>query len=171
MLWWNLVLWSPEAAFEAVDGLFMTSGADVAGGCAAVLASRKELVLLGDPQPLERPKKEAIRMAEKSALEHLLNGRKTIPANIWDFCCRKRGDCNPKVWPIHLEFFYDAKLLSASDFVEQVLEVTSGLNGAGLWIVPVEHEGNRNYERRRMEVVARIVEGLLKPEVTLVSER
>jgi uncharacterized protein len=39
------------------------------------------------------------------------------------------------------------------------------LSGAGLWFVPVEHEGSRNSSTEEVEVVARIVEGLLKPEV------
>jgi len=46
-----------------------------------------------------------------------------------------------------------------------VLEGHKWLDGAGLWIVPVEHEGNRNSSAEEAEVVARIVEGLLKPEV------
>jgi len=46
-----------------------------------------------------------------------------------------------------------------------VLEGHAWLNGAGLWIVPVAHEGSRNSSAEEVEVVARIVEGLLKPEV------
>ncbi len=47
----------------------------------------------------------------------------------------------------------------------RVLAGHEWLNGAGLWIVPVEHEGNRNSSAEEVEVVARIVEGLLKPGV------
>jgi uncharacterized protein len=46
-----------------------------------------------------------------------------------------------------------------------VLEGHDWLKGAGLWFVPVEHEGSRNSSAEEVEVVARIVEGLLKPNV------
>ena len=34
-----------------------------------------------------------------------------------------------------------------------------------MWFVPVEHEGNRNACAEEVEIVARIVKGLLRPEV------
>jgi uncharacterized protein len=39
------------------------------------------------------------------------------------------------------------------------------LDGAGLWFVQVEHEGNRNSCPEEVEVVVRVVEGLLQPQV------
>ena len=39
------------------------------------------------------------------------------------------------------------------------------LKGAGLWFVPVEHDGNGNSSAEEVEVVARIVEGLLKRKI------
>ena len=45
------------------------------------------------------------------------------------------------------------------------MEGHAWLSGAGLWFVPVKHEGNRNSCAEEVEIVARIVEGLLKPEV------
>jgi superfamily I DNA and/or RNA helicase len=47
----------------------------------------------------------------------------------------------------------------------RVLQGHPWLNGAGLWFVPVEHEGNRNSSAEEVEIVARIVKGLLKPGV------
>jgi len=123
-------------------------------------------VLLGDPQQLERPTKGSHPDgAEKSALEHLLNGRKTIPADL-GFLLPETWRLHPKVCRYTSEFFYDAKLLSHPISLSRVLEGHKWLDGAGLWIVPVEHEGNRNSSAEEVEVVARIVEGLLKPEVT-----
>src|SRR5439155_24343363 len=51
-------LWSPEAAFEAVDVLFIDEAGQM--GLADVLAvsqAANSLVLIGDPQQLERPLK------------------------------------------------------------------------------------------------------------------
>jgi len=50
---------------------------------------QQELVLLGDPQQLERPMKgKHPEGAERSALEHLLNERKTIPEDMGFFLQR-----------------------------------------------------------------------------------
>jgi len=46
-----------------------------------------------------------------------------------------------------------------------VLEGHRWLGAAGLWFVPIDHEGNRNSCPEEVEVVMRIVESLLKPEV------
>src|SRR5205823_5425068 len=61
--------------------------------------------------------------------------------------------------------FYEGKLTSHETTQARVLEGHPWLNGAGLWFVPVEHEGNRNSCADEVEIVARIVDGLLKPEV------
>jgi uncharacterized protein len=159
-------LWSPEAAFEAVDVLFIDEAGQMSlADVLAVSQAGKKLVLLGDPQQLERPTKGSHPDgAEKSALEHLLNGRKTIPADL-GFLLPETWRLHPKVCQYTSEFFYDSKLGSRPISLSRVLEGHKWLNGAGLWIVPVEHEGNRNSSAEEVEVVARIVEGLLKPDV------
>ncbi|HEY6270333.1 MAG TPA: TM0106 family RecB-like putative nuclease [Candidatus Acidoferrum sp.] len=159
-------LWSPEKAFESVDVLFIDEAGQMSlADVLAVSQAAKKLVLLGDPQQLERPTKGSHPDgAEKSALEHLLNGRKTIPADL-GFLLPETWRLHPKVCQYTSEFFYDAKLRSHPISQSRVLEGHKWLDGAGLWIVPVEHEGNRNSSAEEVEVVARIVEGLLKPEV------
>jgi len=159
-------LWSPEAAFEAVDVLFIDEAGQMSlADVLAVSQAGKKLVLLGDPQQLERPTKGSHpEGAEKSALEHLLNGRKTIPADL-GFLLPETWRLHPKVCQYTSEFFYDAKLSSHPISQSRVLAGHKWLDGAGLWIVPVEHDGNRNSSAEEVEVVARIVEGLLKPEV------
>jgi len=74
------LLWWPEPAFEAVDVLFIDEAGQMSlADVLAVSQSARKLVLLGDPQQLEGPLKGSHpNGAEKSALEHLLNGRKTI---------------------------------------------------------------------------------------------
>jgi uncharacterized protein len=44
----------------------------------------------------------------------------------------------------------------------RILEGHAWLTGPGLWFVPVEHQANRNSSPEEVEVVARIVDGLLK---------
>ncbi len=159
-------LWSPEKAFESVDVLFIDEAGQMSlADVLAVSQAGKKLVLLGDPQQLERPTKGSHPDgAEKSALEHLLDGQKTIPADL-GFLLPQTWRLHPKVCKYTAEFFYDDKLRSHPISRSRVLEGHEWLDGAGLWFVAVEHEGSRNSCAEEVEVVARIVEGLLKPEV------
>ena len=159
-------LWSPEAAFEAVDVLFIDEAGQMSlADVLAVSQSANKLVLLGDPQQLDRPLQGSHPDgAEKSALEHLLNDRKTISEDM--------GFLLPESWRLHPDIckftssvFYEDKLSSHSVTHSRVLEGHPWLTGAGLWFVPVEHEGNRNSSAEEVEVVARIVDGLLMPGV------
>ncbi len=159
-------LWSPEKASEVVDVLFIDEAGQMSlADVLAVSQAAKKLVLLGDPQQLERPTKGSHPDgAEKSALEHLLNGRKTIAADM--------GFLLPETWRLHPEIcrftsacFYDEKLGSHAMARSRVIEGHAWIAGAGLWFVPAEHEGNRNSSADEVELVARIVEGLLRPGV------
>ena len=159
-------LWAPEEAFEAVDVLFIDEAGQMSlSDVLSVSQSAKKLVLLGDPQQLDRPIKGSHPDgAEKSALEHLLNGRKTIPEDM-GFLLPQSWRLHPEVCKFTSSVFYEDKLSSHSVTRSRVLEGHPWLKGAGLWFVPVQHEGNRNSSPEEVEVVARIVEGLLKPGV------
>jgi uncharacterized protein len=158
-------LWSPEKAFESVDVLFIDEAGQMSlADVLAVSQAAKKLVLLGDPQQLERPTKGSHPDgADKSALEHLLNGRKTIEADM-GFLLPETWRLHPKVCRYTSDFFYDERLSSHPISQSRVIEGHAWLNGAGLWLVPIEHAGNRNSSAEEVEAVARIVEGLLKPE-------
>jgi len=159
-------LWAPEKAFECVDVLFIDEAGQMSlADVLAVSQAAKKMVLLGDPQQLERPMKGSHpEGAECSALEHLLNGKKTIQENLGFFL--------PESWRLHSEvcrftsqLFYEDKLGSHELARTRVLEGHPWVKGAGLWFVPVEHEGNRNSSAEETELVAKIVDGLLKPGV------
>jgi uncharacterized protein len=114
---------------------------------------------------LERPVKGSHPDgAEKSALEHLLNGRKTISED--------QGLLLPQTWRLHPELckftssvFYEGKLSSHPIARSRALEGHAWLTTPGLWFVSVDHEGNRNSCPEEVAAVAKIVEDLLKPEV------
>ncbi len=159
-------LWAGEPAFECVDVMFIDeagqmSVADVLG----VSQAARRLVLLGDPQQLERPLKGSHPDgAEKSALEHLLGPHKTIPPDM--------GFLLPETWRLHPEIckftstvFYEGKLGSHPTARARVVDGHPWLDGAGLWFMPVEHAGNRNSSAEEVEVIAGIVGSLLKPGV------
>jgi predicted RecB family nuclease len=159
-------LWTRPEYLEGVDVLFIDEAGQMSlADVVAVSQATKNLVLIGDPQQLERPLKGSHPPgAEKSALQHLLGERKTIPETM--------GLLLPETWRMHpricgftSELFYDGRL-GARDFTRnRVLEGHPWLSGAGLWFVRVAHEGNRNSSPEEVDVVAKIVESLCKPGV------
>jgi len=159
-------LWSPEGAFESVDVLFIDEAGQMGlADVVAVSAAGKSLVLIGDPQQLERPLKGSHPAgAEKSALEHLTGGRKTISEEL-GFLLPRTWRLHPSICEFTSELFYEGRLQSEVLTHSRVIEGHPWLSGAGLWFVPVKHEGNRNSCSEEVDVVARIVEGLLKPDV------
>src|SRR2546430_10190768 len=116
-------LWSPEAAFEAVDVLFIDEAGQM--GLADVLAvsqAANSLVLIGDPQQLERPLKGSHPDgAEKSALEHLLGDHKTIPPDM-GFLLPRTWRLHPKICDFTSELFYEGRLQSEVLTHSRVLE-------------------------------------------------
>jgi predicted RecB family nuclease len=159
-------LWSREQAFETVDVLFIDEAGQMSlADVLAVSQAAKRLALLGDPQQLDQPVKGSHPAgAEKSALEHLLDGRKTIPDNM-GFLLPLSWRLHPEICKFTSEVFYEDKLSSHPIARSRVLQGHAWLTGAGLWSVPVEHNGNRNSCAEEVEIVARIVAGLLTPEV------
>jgi uncharacterized protein len=159
-------LWAPAQSFEAVDLLFIDEAGQMAlADVIAVAHAAKNLVLIGDPQQLERPLKGSHPPgAEKSALEHLLGEHRTIPETM--------GLLLPETWRMHpricdftSELFYEGRLGARGFTRNRVLQGHPWLDGAGLWFVPVRHEGNRNSSPEEVAVIARIVDSLLRHEV------
>jgi predicted RecB family nuclease len=159
-------LWSRGEMTDAVDVLFIDEAGQMAlADVISVAHAAKSLVLIGDPQQLERPLKGSHpEGAEKSALEHLLGEHKTILPEV--------GLLLPETWRLHPEIcrftsevFYEGRLKSRDALKGYVIRGHEWVEGAGLWYVPVEHEGKRNSSEEEVEAIAKIVDGLLRPEV------
>ena len=122
-------------------------------------------VLVGDPQQLQRPLKGSHpEGAERSALEHLIGDRKTILPEMGMLLPQTRR-MHPDVCRFTSEVFYEDKLKSHPVTRPFVLEGHTRFKKPGLYFVPASHEGNQNSSLEEVEIVARIVESLLKPEV------
>ncbi len=159
-------MWSCEAAFESVDVLFVDEAGQMSlADTLAVSQAATNLVLLGDPQQLDRPMQGAHPDgAEKSALGHLLGPGKTIAKDMGLFL--------PETWRLHpnicsftSELFYEGKLSSQPLARNRYLTGHPWLDGAGLWLVTVGHEGNRNSSPEEVAEIERIVASLLQPQV------
>ncbi len=159
-------LWTRGEFFQSVDVLFIDEAGQMSlANVVAVSQAAKSLVLLGDPQQLDQPLKGSHpEGAEKSALEHLLGGDKTILPHRGLFL-KKTWRLHPKISGFTSELFYENRLGSAAGLENQQISNHPRFSGAGLWFVPVSHQGNQNSAPEEVEAVAKITAGLLGPDV------
>ncbi|MBA2564807.1 MAG: TM0106 family RecB-like putative nuclease, partial [Gemmatimonadetes bacterium] len=169
-----------------LDTLFVDEAGQVSlANVAAVAGAARNLVLLGDPQQLAQPSKGSHPPgAELSALEHVLDGRATMPPGLGLFLETTRR-LHPKVCTFVSEVVYEGRL-TAEPFCgrQDLAEVAnvSGvgprdgseptgaisararaitLGGTGLRYLPVEHAGNRSVSTEEVEIVRAAAMSLL----------
>jgi predicted RecB family nuclease len=163
-------LWAQQDYFEAVDVLFVDEAGQMSlANVLAVAQATKNLVLLGDPQQLEQPLKGSHPDgADVSALEHLLDGAKTISAENGLFL-ESTWRLHPSLCGFTSEVFYDSRLSSHEGLEQQRIVGHPWLGQAGLWFVPVTHEGNQNSSPEEVEVVAKLVQDLTHASVRWID--
>ncbi len=155
-------LWARAEAQDSVDVLFVDEAGQISlANALAVSQAAKSLVLLGDPSQLEQPQQGSHPDgADLSAMEHILGAHQTIPA--------ERGIFLPETWRLApsisaftSEVFYEGRLRSREGLEKQMLVAALPFDGAGLWVVSVEHDGNQNSSPEEVDAVDRIVAKLL----------
>jgi predicted RecB family nuclease len=180
-------LWAHNDARETLDYLFVDEAGQMS--LAHVLAASratKNLILLGDPQQLEQPQKAAHpEGADVAALTHLLEGHSTMPDEKGIFLGTTRR-LHPRITQFTSEVFYENRLQSLPGLEKQVLHFKrlpetlhsspnqlehKNLSGAaskqdaervaGLYYIPVRHEGNQNRSTEEISVIEKIVEELI----------
>jgi predicted RecB family nuclease len=106
-------LWTRAEYFQAVDALFIDEAGQMAlADVVAVGQAARNLVLIGDPQQLERPVKGSHpEGAEKSALQHLIGEHKTIPPAL-GMLLPETWRMHPKICEFTSELFYEGRLKS-----------------------------------------------------------
>jgi uncharacterized protein len=158
-------VWSREEFFESLDYLFIDEAGQMAlGDVLAAAQAAKNLVLIGDPQQLERPLKASHpEGADISALEHILGEQKTMPPEKGLFL-EHTHRLHPQICKFTSEVFYENKLEPDQVATNTSLEGHPWLS-PGLWFVSVEHESNTNSSPREVDVVADIVDSLLQSQV------
>ncbi|HYL63026.1 MAG TPA: TM0106 family RecB-like putative nuclease [Candidatus Methylomirabilis sp.] len=159
-------MWARPEYAGAIHALFIDEAGQMAlADVVAAAHSAANLVLIGDPQQLQRPLKGCHpEGAEKSALQHLIGDRKTILPETGMLLPQTRR-MHPKVCRFTSEIFYERKLSSHPVTRPFVLAGHPLFPEPGLYFVPVFHEGNQNSSSEEVDVVARIVESLRKPAV------
>ncbi len=68
---------------------------------------------------------------------------------------------HPEICAFTSELFYDSRLRPIPNLDRQVLDGPTPFAGAGLWFVPVHHEGNQTSAPEEVERVVQLVDGLL----------
>jgi predicted RecB family nuclease len=165
-------LWSREDFSQTVDVLFIDEAGQMSlANVLAVSQAAKSVVLIGDPQQLEQPLRGSHpEGAEASALEHLLAGAKTITPDKGLFL-EKTWRLHPKICDFTSEVFYDGRLEPREGLSNQRIEGHPRLGNAGLWFVPVNHEGNQNASPEEVERIGAIVDELLQPGVNWIDDK
>lgn len=163
-------LWARADFADSVDVLVVDEAGQMA--LAQVLASSsaaRSLILLGDPQQLDQVVKGSHPDgAEVSALEHVLQGRKTIPEEHGLFLAETRR-LHPEIAEFTSEVFYEDRLRALPGLDRQRIQGPVPFEGAGLWFVPVEHEGNQTASPEEAEAIESIVRALTAPGVQWID--
>ena len=155
-------VWSREEFAGSLDALFIDEAGQMSlANALAVAPAAANIVLLGDPQQLEQPQQGSHpEGADASALERLLGGRQTIPPDRGIFL-RKTFRMHPDICAFTSELFYENRLTSKPDLVNQAVSKAGELDGAGLRLIPVAHEGNQSSSVEEAERVAALHSQLL----------
>ncbi|HEY3382636.1 MAG TPA: TM0106 family RecB-like putative nuclease [Vicinamibacterales bacterium] len=166
-------LWARPEFAKSVDVLFVDEAGQMSlANAVALTRATSALVLLGDPQQLDQPKKGSHPDGvDVSALEHILGGAQTMPedkgvflADTWRFG-----------WPIcrfTSEVFYEGKLRPTAEKNLERQRLSGGpIDGAGLFVLDVEHDGNRNGSDEEVRAVVALIERLLASDSTWIDDR
>lgn len=155
-------LWAREELFQSVDVLFVDEAGQMSlANVLAVAQAARNVVMLGDPQQLDQPLQGSHPAGtEVSALQHLLGERQTIPADRGLFLA-ETWRLHPSICTLTSELFYEGRLQSRPDLGQQALEGETSFAGAGLWFLPVEHEGNQNSSAEEVEAVVALHHALV----------
>jgi uncharacterized protein len=162
--------WSRPDAFETVDVLFVDEAAQMSlANVLAVSQAAKAVVLIGDPQQLDQPMKGTHpEGTDVSALNHILGGARTIPADKGLFLS-ETWRLHPSICDYTSELFYDGKLKSKRGLEKQRIKGFAPLTEPGLYFLGVPHSGNQNCAPEEAQAIASLVRGILESHATWVD--
>ena len=157
-------LWARPDLIGAIDVLVIDEAGQfsLANAVAVAPAASRGLVLLGDPQQLAQPTQaQHPHGAGVSALEHLLDGATTMPADRGVFL-GQTWRLPPPLAKVVSQLMYDDRLTAATGTELQRVNGPAPWDGAGLRWIPVPHSGNEATSREEADRVADILTELLE---------
>jgi uncharacterized protein len=154
-------LWAREEVAGAVDVMFVDEAGQLSlATVCAVSGAARSMVLLGDPNQLPQVTQGTHpEGAEASALEHLLDGAKTIAPDRGLFLSTTYR-LHPDVNAFISDAFYEGRLLPERDNAAQVLDGGTPVGGTGVRFVGLPHSGSGNRSRDEAEWVVAAIEAL-----------
>lgn len=156
-------LWARPDMQNLVDVLVIDEAGQFSlANAIAVSPAARSMVLLGDPQQLTQPS-QAVHPdgAGISALDHLLDGHETIPADRGVFL-DKTYRMHPAIAAFVSQTSYDGRLGSIGGLEAQRVLAPGELSGSGLRWLPVAHEGNTSASDEEADLIAALVEDLCR---------
>jgi uncharacterized protein len=166
-------LWSREDFLDTVDVLFVDEAGQMSlANVLAISQAASTMVLLGDPQQLDQPLQGSHpEGTDVSALEHLLGAKEGAGAEHTDRRTKTIADdrglfleqtfrLHPTICQLTSELFYEDRLKPVLGLERQAILGPAPIAGAGLWFMPVAHEGNQSSSREEVEAVASLFERL-----------
>ena len=155
-------LWAREDMIESVDVLVIDEAGQMSlADALAASLSAKSVVLLGDPQQLDQPLRGVHPPgAERSALAHVLDGERVMPAHLGLFLDGS-WRLHPEISAYTSEVFYEGRLSSHPGREQLDVDGVAPLSGTGIRFVPVSHSGQSSESPEEAEAVARLVRALL----------
>lgn len=158
--------WSRSDAQNLVDVLIVDEAAQMSlANVLAISGAAKTVVLLGDPQQLDQPVQGSHPDGtDISALAHLLDGEETINDHQGLFL-EETWRLHPSICEFTSNLFYAGKLEAREHNARQSI-TSDPINGAGLWYLPVEHEGNVNSSTEEADAIEQLVSRILSGSPT-----
>jgi uncharacterized protein len=158
-------LWCRDDFRDSVRVLFVDEAGQMSlANVLACAPAGRNLVLLGDPQQLEQPQKGSHpEGSDVSALAHILGGGRTINERQGLFL-GETYRLHPAICRFTSEVFYEGRLVPHNGLERQNIQfqAPAPFSGAGLWFVPVAHEGNQSHSAEEVERVAAIADLLTR---------
>ena len=163
-------LWAREDMAEAVDVLFVDEAGQLClADAVAAAQGARAVVLLGDPCQLEQPRQGSHPEGTGiSALEHLLDGHRTMPPERGLFMSKTRR-LAPAICEFTSEVFYESRLEAMDGLDRQRLEGAGPVTGAGLWFVPTPHTGNQSASPEEVATIEALWRLLVRGDTFWVS--
>src|SRR5256886_10752217 len=145
-------LFAREEIEGRLDDLFIDEAGQMSlANVIAASTCASNIVMLGDPNQLSQPSKGSHpEGADLSALDHVLDGAQTIPAERGQFLATTYR-MHPDVCVFISEIAYENRLESAPECSRQGVGGEGQLAGTGLRYSPVPHAGNRTSSNEEAE--------------------
>lgn len=160
-------LWADNTFEDKLDYLFVDEAGQMSlTNVLTISRAAKNIILLGDPQQLEQPTQGAHpENADVSALEHILDGHKTMPRDKGIFL-DTTWRLNSKIADFTSILYYEGRLKAQKNLEKQVINGSTIFNGGGLFLVPVVHEGNQSQSEEEVRKIKQIIEQILSSKPT-----